>query len=506
MNTIFVTLAVVGALAFAGQAAAQTVPYQSAQRASIGSGLGQSDLPQGGVFEPRIEAALEYAGNLNLAEDGQPQWDSAGLEVAPGLYASYSTGSVIAAIDYSLIGRAWEVDDYNDVSHRLAANGQWLAVPEWFAIRGQATYSDSIIDPRSGLNYGGLGMFGISNLSEVAAASINPIVQHRFSNFEFVGQYRYGRTWYLDEGKGQPVAGFVTGEQDSRDQSANVSFGTSDDGSRLAARLFYDWQESEYETALPYKFERAGLDAGMQISRTLTLVGDVGKESDVDASSTKGGLDSDFWSAGLRWAPNDRSSAEARYGERYFGESYSFSLNHRSRLLQVDASYSEQPTVETRRLSLGDFDPGELPTESPGVDFGRVNSSPYVAKNARVSVSAAGSRTKLGVTGFQYERDYVRNLRSDETGTGVAFSATRQLASNLSSDFSVSYSDYERAPVTAAPVASDGTNDYDTQATIRLNRKSGARLTLSGEAGYLTRSGDRDYDGWWVGVRARYEP
>ena len=55
-------LAVCGALAVAGIASAQTVPFESGQRARIGSGLGQTSLPKGGTFEPRVEAAMQYAG------------------------------------------------------------------------------------------------------------------------------------------------------------------------------------------------------------------------------------------------------------------------------------------------------------------------------------------------------------------------------------------------------------------------------------------------------------
>jgi len=29
---------------------------------------------------------------------------------------------------------------------------------------------------------------------------------------------------------------------------------------------------------------------------------------------------------------------------------------------------------------------------------------------------------------------------------------------------------------------------------------------LSAETGYLLSTGDRDYDGWWVALRARYTP
>ena len=501
MNRI--TLAVMVALAGAA-AHAQTSPFQSPSRNSFGSGIGQSALPKGGQLELRVESALQYVSNMTLAEDGDPQIDQAGLELAPGFYGSYSSGNFIGAIDYSLIGRAWEDSDFNDVSQRMNANGRWSAVPEWFSVNGQASYNDSVIDTRAGLNYGGLGIFGPGNLTEVATASVSPVLQHQFNAVEFTAQYSYGRTWYLDEGKGQPVVGFVT-DQDSTDQSAYVGVGTADKGAPLYGTAFYEWQKSEYDTALPYKFERAGLDAGYQVTRTLALVGDVGAESDLDASTTQGGLDSDFWSLGLRWVPNERTSAEGRYGERFFGSSWSLSVRHQARMLEFTASYSEEPTVETRTLSLGDFDPGTLPPGGSNIDFGRLSSSPFIARNASAGIRAVGSRTTLGLTGYHYERDYLRATREDETGFGGAFTATRQLASNLSADFTLSYDDYDRS-FDLDPLATGTSGDQDTQAIVRLNRQSGEKLTLSAEAGYLTRSGDQDYDGWWTGLRARWTP
>ena len=277
--------------------------------------------------------------------------------------------------------------------------------------------------------------------------------------------------------------------------------------------MYYDWQKSEYDNALPYKYERAGLDLGYRVARTLTLLGTFGVESDLDESSTEGGLDSSYWNAGARWEPNERTSAEARYGERFFGSSWLLDVRHRARLLEFYASYSEEPTVETRTLSLGDFNPGELPPGAPNVGTGRLNSSPFVARNAAAGVTAVGSRTTLRLAAYQNERDYLRALRQDDTQTGLSFGATRQIASNLSADFDVSYSLWEYEVDNAA--GSAGTSDYeDITTTLRLNRQTGKNLTLSAEAGYLTRSSDaedapltdQDYDGWWVGLRARWTP
>ena len=61
----------------------------------------------------------------------------------------------------------------------------------------------------------------------------------------------------------------------------------------------------------------------------------------------RGGLDEDFWSAGLRWVPGANTSAEARFGQRFFGDSYYVAIERRARALLIEAAYSEEPTVET---------------------------------------------------------------------------------------------------------------------------------------------------------------
>lgn len=501
--------AMVAVIVVAGTATAQVTPYQSQQREHFGTGPGQSGaLPQGGVLEPRVEAALAYAANIELAPDGEPQVDMAGLEAAPGFYASYSSSTITSVIDYSLVGRAWEDSDFNDVSHRLAANGQWAAIPDWFAIRGQASYSDAVIDPRDSLNYGGMGIFGPGNLQEIAIIDVGPSLQHRFGSLDLLLEYSYGQTWFLDQGKGQPVepvVGVVT-NQDSVDESARFRFGTAETDSRLTAGAYYSWERSEFETALPYEYERAGLDAGFLVSRYLRLVGDVGVESDLEESTTTGGLDSDFWSAGFRWEPGRHSFAEARYGERFFGNSLFIEARYRARFLEFTAAYSEEPTVATRQLSLGDFDPGQLPPEVDGSNLGQFTSSPFVAKDARASVAAVGSRTRVRLSGFSLDREYIRGFQADEKGSGVSLDATRELGSSLSADGVISFENYEVTDFSADADEGSASVYDDFELLLRLNRSLGAHLTLSGEVSYLMRSAADDFDGWWVAIRARWTP
>jgi len=494
------------ALLSAGTGHAQTVPYQSTMRQQVGTGFGQEEMAKGGVFQPRVESAVQYVNNINLAEQGQEEVDTWGVELTPGFYASYSTDSVTAAIDYSIIGRAWGDSDYDDVSQRMAANGQWIAVQDLFSVAGQASISDAVINPQDGLNYGGLGIFGSGNLSQQATASVTPTLNKRFSEFEFLAQYSYGRVWYFDQGDQAQTVGFL-GQDDSRDQSALVSFGTAGDERALSGEIFYDWARSTYQNALPYVFERLGLNGSWLVMNSLSLVGSFGYESQLDESTTQGGLDSNFWDAGVRWEPDDLTVLEARYGDRFFGNTYTLIASREARIFHFFANYSESPQVETRILSLGDFTPGDLPPGGdPGIDFGRLNSSPFVGKNAQIGVTATGTRTTLTLSAYQNVQDYVRSRQDDDTWTGVMLEATRDLASNLSVDFTGSYSDYEQSQLDTATDLTTTTSDYDTQFVLRLNRAAGEKLTTSLEAGYFNRSGSQQYDGWWAGLRANWTP
>jgi hypothetical protein len=484
---------------------AQTIPNQSSRRNAYGSGPGQEALPPGLTTEPRIDAAVQYASNLQLASTGG---DSAvGLEVSPGAYVAYRSPRFVGAADYSLIGRVWDDGDLNDVSQLLAANGRWLAVPELFSISGDASYGEVLIDGTQGGNYGNLGVFNTSNITEQATASVRPSLQKRFRDFEAALNYSYGRVWYLDQGDGD-VNEVGTFGQDSINQTADASLSLVPGARRISGRVFYSWQDVEYDVSLPYRFERAGFEGGWELTRTLSLVGDVGKESQLDVDSTSGGLDSDFWSAGMRWQPSQRTSAEARYGERFFGTSYLVEMRHASRYFTVNASYSEAPEVDSRRVNFNEFEPGELPPGfDPDLDASAYNSQPYVAQTARLGISAEGSRTTLRLSGYATSREYLIDEIGDEDVSGVSLVATRRLAVNFSVDGQATYADRERGETSYfTGTVQPATRTYETDLTLRANRDLGPRVVLSAEAGYFNNSGTADYDGWWLGLRGRWYP
>jgi hypothetical protein len=503
-------LAAAAALVTASRAEAQASPYESSMRTTVGTGIGQQPMAQGLVFQPRLDLALQYVDNINLASSGTDKVNTGGVELAPGLYASYDSSYFTGAIDYSIIGHFFDNSDYNDTQQVGAANGRWKAIPDLFYIDGQASMTDVVNSPALSLNFGQLGIFGQDNLSQQATAGISPTFDRRFGEFTAYARYSYGRVWYFNQGTVGDTVG-VLNQDNSKDQSATVSLGNTESERKLTGRVSYDWQKTDYDNALPYNYERLGLDAAWRVVRTVSLLAGFGAESELDQSTTDGGLGSNFWDAGLRWDPDGRTSVEARAGHRFFGTSYYGSIFRRARMFEFTASYSETPQVQTQILSVGDFTPGELPPGvGQGVNFGRLNSQPYVGKNASANVSVVGARTTVTVSAYRNVQDFVESGLRNDTWSGAGVTATRRLASNLSGSLTVSYSSYDQSildPDTQLNTSS--TTDY-TQVVGELDRDSaGGKLTTSLQAGYLDSSGTGDintYNGWWAGLRLRWKP
>jgi hypothetical protein len=484
--------------------------YQYDLRSRFIREVDEKELPPGLDLQPRIDSALLFVGNINLAENSADEIDVAGIEAAPGLYATYRSNRADASLDYSLIGRAFEDEDYDSVSHELFAHGRYMLVQDLFFVNAHAGYSDSIIDASRSTNYGGTGLFDRSNIAETGRASITPNLTHQFGGFQFDASYTYGRVWYFEsDDVANPDPIFLTGfNEDSEDQRAYVSLGTREPDNAATLKAFYEWQESTYETSLPYKYERTGLDTSLRLTRTLRLVADGGVESDLTEDTTDGGLDTEFWHAGFRWQPDRRTYFDARYGERFFGDSYSLEARVDGRWLTLTASYVEDPEVETRRIGLN-FDPDDVPLP-PSPDFSFLSAQPYVRKDAVLTAIAEGARTQLRLDLYNRKREYIQLLVPDEELTGVLFNVARDFGRDFYGEFEARYDDSLRgqrtilSPVPPLPLEPILFHSYDRDFLVRLTWEAYRNFTTSAEAGYLASSGDRRYDGEWLAFRFRY--
>lgn len=484
-------------------------PYRSSLRSEFGEAAQQREALRGGVFEARVDAATYYVQNFELTPDSQNPVDQFGLELAPGFYAAYSSARARGAIDYTLIGRAWEDSDYDEVTQRLAANGNYVVVPELLFVQGSAGYADAPVDPTRSANYGEYGIFDPGNLTDYANVAVNPYLRRRMRDFQLDLSYTYGRVWYLDS----PDDGALDfSYQDSVDQAASLSFGTADEDRLLTMRAFYEWEFTEFDISPDYRYEGAGGELGYLVVESVRLLAGGGVESDLEESTVDGGLNSGYWYGGMLWTPDSRTRVEGRYGNRFFGDTWMLTASRQVRFLTFEASYREDPTVETRNVDMGVIDPGNLPPGSPTSDPAYLNSLPYIAKNASASVIAEGARTRISLRGYQDKRDYFATAVPESTTTGVLFRVVRDFTANTYGEFSFQYDDVEDA---VGYVATDPEVDpdaltvdsyQDQQYLLRLTYEAWVNLSPSFEVGYLKRTGQEqfDYDGYWLALRARY--
>jgi hypothetical protein len=490
-------IGVAGLLASVPASAAD--PFRSAGRV----GPGQS-LASGVTFRPRVEGALYYFDNLNTVEDEVDQVNSAAVEVAPGFYAAYQSPRATAAIDYSLIGRWYEEEEFDRATHRLAANGRWNAIESLLNIDAQASYSDALIDPLRSADYGSLGVYGSGNSAEVATASVTPRLRKAFNDWVFRADYGYARTWYLDVETNENIE--FQDRDNTTDQSAYVSVANDARGNPLTFLAYYQNNRSQFRSDENYKFEKAAVELGWRLSSSLRTFAEVGMESDLFESRTDGGLENTYWYVGGEWRPDQQTRLYAKYGERFFGSAYYLDASRQARFLRVSASYSEEPGTERGRRSLGDFTPGELPPGDPGPDYILLDSSPYVLRYSSLTLSSRGLRTDLSLTGYQRERDYIGRGVQTERTTGARFGASRSLSAKLNGSFGADYSEFGRTSGSLVEDDREITNtSYSTTLLGRLTRRLGERTSSSFEAAWFNRSGFEDYDGWWVALRLRYE-
>ncbi len=495
----------VATLASLACTAVQAQTYQYDLRQMFNTAAPQDRLQPGAFFEGRIESAAMLIGNINLAEDPADEIDSAAIEAAPGFYASYNSNRAQGEIDYTLIGRWFEADDYDSVTHRLSADGNLAVVHDLLFLAGHAGYDQAIIDPARSFNYGDSGLFASQNLTDVANASIVPSLNKEWRHVELNASYSYGRTWYLEDDEFSAPGVFTAYDQDSEDQTAMVSLGTRDERQNATLRASYEWQASDYDISLPYRYERAGLETSLRLSRTFSFVADGGMETDLLETTTDGGLDSEYWHVGLRWEPDERSHIEARYGDRFFGDSYEVQARRQVRQLTFTLSYIEDPEVQTRTVS-SELDPGGPPIPGlPGGSYGAFNSEPYVRKDGRFVAIVEGRRTNVRLDVYDLDRDYIRELLPDEHTTGTSLTVVRDFGSEFYGELQLRYDDIERGAVAALPGEELlQFRDYDRDAMLRLNWEAYVNFMASAEVGWLARSGDSEYDGEWLALRLRY--
>ena len=298
--------------------------------------------------KPTLDAYLHYNDNVTLAPPGMEQ-SSIITEIKPGLIIEEDGRRFDALVNYDvqLLHFAGDVSD-DKVYHQLNADTTTTLVPELFYLDARATYNQQFIDPLGAISLDNLSLS--DNIADVSTYTISPYVRQRYG-VTATGEYRIGYqnlTYHGDETISQS------------DTQIKTALATIESGPRfddLTWRLFYSYRNVKPDNNLDTTFQLSYISLSHRVSPKLRLIGDFGYEDNyyarVDTSEVPSGA---YWAAGFGWNPSIRTVMEAKFGERYFGNTASFIFNHRTRRTTWQLEYLED-ILTTAQLQVDYQDP-----------------------------------------------------------------------------------------------------------------------------------------------------
>lgn len=288
--------------------------------------------------EPYLSASAIYTDNINQSSSN-PQ-DGMILSATPG-FTLQSQGSrrVQASMQYGLSGvTRFGGNQSDNFYHNLTAVGKAELVRDFLFIDGNAHVSQELI---SLLGSPADATVNNSNRTTVGTYSISPYIQRRLGTFANA-QVRYTASGAIFDNKTAVNANNSTVNA----LKAGLASGTRFDD--LTWGLDYSIRKADNNNSVNTTFENASVRLGYVLTRKLRVFGTVGHDWNDYPSLNK--TSGDSYSAGFGWVPSRRTSVEASAGKRYFGNTYSLSARHRTRMSNWNASYSEDASDITQFL------------------------------------------------------------------------------------------------------------------------------------------------------------
>lgn len=377
--------------------------------------------------------------------------------IRPGIGIQGETARFRGNLYYAPSLRAYAVHaNQNNVAQNLAANGTATIFEDLLFLNASAFATDTSY--RGGLGPGAANGIGTGDRVQTVNLSIGPQLTHRFGDygkldagytFSYLNQYGQGTvqptpfTTPFNQGVTTTNTGFVkftSGEEFGRFFFSPVVSGTVFDGTGVLDGA--------------YRYAQI-LSLGYAVTRTFTVLGDIGHQNIYYSGTTPYRFDGITWALGGRWAPDPDTVITFTYGERDGGTNYFFSGSTaptpRTRLT---ARYSEGVSSGAEEIQnavlSADFDAYGIPVDrSTGAPLAITNNfsgvSGDVARVSNFSVSGALLRDLDTFSlGLQYQ---YRNVLSSNSiggpGNSAYLNATlgyqRELGPALRGNASFSY-------------------------------------------------------------------
>ena len=350
------------------------------------------------IITPRVSGGVIYTDNIGL--DAVNEEDEFITELGLGVSASRSGGSLSANINYSLQGLVYvEESSENEIFHQLNADGSLELSKNRFYIDAVSSVFQQVIDPSLSGNNNNITTN--DNRLSVFTVGIGPRWQQRIGNSLAVqASYRASLTSEL-ESDSSSTGNSVDGTQNS----FSASIGNVTNGRSLQWTVQYSQsRDDDDNNTQETRQESVRLNVFYPITSFITLIGVVGDE-DNSFSRNANSIDPDdsFWEVGARWQATAQNAIELRVGERFFGETTTFSWDYQGQRFGSSVSYSEDIATTTQNLL------------NNGTGLTRVIGQVSITERFSADINYSLPRSRISVGVFETRNEFQLGLVGDRT-------------------------------------------------------------------------------------------
>ena len=388
-------------------------------------------VPRGWTVVPELSVKEVFTDNVFLTASDEEEDFVTELTPRINIYGNAKRASV--RVNYALQGLLYANNgDENTHFHQLFSAGVFELVRQLVFIDGSATITQqNRTDTGRGVftNFGpGTFLGGVGdNISvtgertTVTTYGLSPYLVQRLGDWADA-ELRFGYDDVSESDEDEPV----DGSRRTTDSTSQRYYAKIESGSRfneLPWSATFERRDIDYENADSTTFQELLGTVGFVYSPELSLVGSLGHEDNSFRSAGDAGSGI-IWDVGVRWTPSGRTTLEATYGRRFFGDRYFFNLSHESRRTKWHLSYDEVPytardaqideAVAARGGAIPIIDPVTgLPTVS-GAGIPRLSDEVYVQRRLSGGLVIEAGRNDFDILVFQEERDYQSSGLGDE--------------------------------------------------------------------------------------------
>jgi uncharacterized protein (PEP-CTERM system associated) len=399
----------------------------------------QSAPVQGWSFSPSI--GLQELATDNVLDTPNGRRADLITEITPGILVNGNTPRLQATLNYAPTVQLYAFTAHqNNIDQEFDGQAVATVIPDLFYVRAQGFSTQQAIS--GGVSPNGQTIVSAQNRADVTSFAVTPYLQRKFTDIG-TGQIGYSYQFTSQSGNTAFAPSSNTPFFESGNLSTNEEFGkftTGNNFGRLNDEVLLDASQNTGFGLLQNSYQNLFTDdAGYAITRSITILGEVGYEQIAYPHGYPPiKINDPVWYAGARLTPNPDSVIVARYGHRYgynaafFDGAYALTAH-----TKLFGNYSDTLTTDQQQLqgrlasvTLDQFgNPVDTLTGAPVLlanQFFGLQDSLFRLQQLTVGVTTTLGRDTISLAMFQ------QNQKLISTSFGVAGYSQRGTSGSVS--------------------------------------------------------------------------